>query len=318
MAIAMGVLGVLAIVGGWIQIPGVDRRARRGSSSGTFEELGAVRDRALDRATPGSGCWSAALISIAGIALAYFCYVAGPGSPCGWPSGCRRTHGFLLNKWYFDELLDALVYRPAIAIGRFANSVFERFVVDGIVNGAVGVVRGAGADRPRRPVGLRPRLRAAADRRLRRARRLLPGGGELMLNVLLLDAARRRGLIAARAARSPRGGSRVLGALVDARPRDRAGRRLRLRRGRAPARRRRELDPRPRRPLLARRRRDQRLPRPDDGRALVRGDALVGAARLSRTTAARSSYYFLSGSPRPRRSAPSSPRTCSSSSSSST
>ena len=57
----------------------------------------------------------------------------------------RRLHDFLFNKWYFDELIDALVYRPAIAIGRFANSVFERVVVQGIVNGAVGVVRGAGA-----------------------------------------------------------------------------------------------------------------------------------------------------------------------------
>ena len=56
-----------------------------------------------------------------------------------------RVHRFLLNKWYFDELQDALVYRPAIAIGRFANSVFERVVVDGIVNAATGVVRGAGS-----------------------------------------------------------------------------------------------------------------------------------------------------------------------------
>ena len=39
--------------------------------------------------------------------------------------------------------------------------------------------------RPRGAVGLRARLRAAAGRRLRRARRLLPGGEQLMLNVLL-------------------------------------------------------------------------------------------------------------------------------------
>ena len=55
------------------------------------------------------------------------------------------VHSFLLHKWYFDELQDALVYRPAIALGRFANSVFERLVVDGIVALATGLTRGAGS-----------------------------------------------------------------------------------------------------------------------------------------------------------------------------
>ncbi|MFI5122626.1 MAG: NADH-quinone oxidoreductase subunit L, partial [Vicinamibacteria bacterium] len=54
-------------------------------------------------------------------------------------------HQFLFNKWYFDELIDALVYRPTIAIGRFSNSVFERVVVQGIVGGTTGVVKGAGS-----------------------------------------------------------------------------------------------------------------------------------------------------------------------------
>jgi NADH-quinone oxidoreductase subunit L len=36
------------------------------------------------------------------------------------------------------------VYRPVIAIGRFADAVLERVVVQGIVAGAVGTVRGVG------------------------------------------------------------------------------------------------------------------------------------------------------------------------------
>jgi NADH-quinone oxidoreductase subunit L len=36
------------------------------------------------------------------------------------------------------------VYRPVTATGRFANSVFERVVVQGLVAGTVGVVRGVG------------------------------------------------------------------------------------------------------------------------------------------------------------------------------
>ena len=38
--------------------------------------------------------------------------------------------------------IDFLVVRPALAIGRFANRVFERFVVDGIVTGTQGTIRG--------------------------------------------------------------------------------------------------------------------------------------------------------------------------------
>jgi NADH-quinone oxidoreductase subunit L len=54
------------------------------------------------------------------------------------------VHRFLYNKWYFDELIDILVVRPALAAGRFANQTFERFVVDGIVTGTADTVRGAG------------------------------------------------------------------------------------------------------------------------------------------------------------------------------
>jgi NADH-quinone oxidoreductase subunit L len=52
------------------------------------------------------------------------------------------VHEFLLHKWYFDEAQDALVYRPVTGLGRFANAVFERLVVQGLVEGAVGIVRG--------------------------------------------------------------------------------------------------------------------------------------------------------------------------------
>jgi hypothetical protein len=58
--------------------------------------------------------------------------------------------------------------RPALAIGRFANDVFERFVVDGLVTGTAETR--ARRRRHRRVVQerLRAQLRAAADRRLRR------------------------------------------------------------------------------------------------------------------------------------------------------
>jgi NADH-quinone oxidoreductase subunit L len=139
---AMAVLGVLAIVGGLIQIPGVDHVLE------TFLEP-TFEDSALFHLLPSTsaayeGLGVGAILSIAGIALAYYCYVANPGVTRRLQDRLSGVHRFLFSKWYFDELQDALVYRPALALGRFANSTFERVVVDGIVNGAVGLVRGAG------------------------------------------------------------------------------------------------------------------------------------------------------------------------------
>ena len=134
---------MLAIVGGWIQIPGVDAVLEH-FFEGTFEES------ALFHIVPSTGAaWLGLLVggvlSIAGIGLAYLCYVARPQTTARLQERFSRFHGFLIHKWYFDELQDALVYRPIIAVGRFANSVFERVVVEGIVKGAAGTVRGAGA-----------------------------------------------------------------------------------------------------------------------------------------------------------------------------
>jgi NADH-quinone oxidoreductase subunit L len=143
MKIAMSVLGVLAIIGGAVQIPGVDDAIEQfltGSFEGSalFEVHVPTGDEWLGLAIGGA-------IAVSGISLAYLCYVARPGITARLVERLRPIHSFLAHKWYWDELLDALVYRPTIAIGRFANSVIERFVVDGIVAGTVGVVRGVGS-----------------------------------------------------------------------------------------------------------------------------------------------------------------------------
>jgi NADH-quinone oxidoreductase subunit L len=84
------------------------------------------------------------MIAIVGIALAYLVYVRRPGTSAALIRRFRPVHTFLVNRWYFDELYDAVVYRPLIATGRFASTVVERFVVQGIVTATVDLVRGVG------------------------------------------------------------------------------------------------------------------------------------------------------------------------------
>ncbi len=43
---------------------------------------------------------------------------------------------FLQNKWYIDELYDAIIVNPLKAISSFLNNIIERKGIDGLVNGA--------------------------------------------------------------------------------------------------------------------------------------------------------------------------------------
>ncbi len=143
MRVAMAVLGFGALFAGLIQVPGVDHVLE------SFLEPTFASSR-FHAIVPSDGAaWIGlaigAVVSLAGIWFAYRCYVAQPGITARLVERLPRVHGFLLDKWYFDELLDALVYRPAIAIGGFANAVFERFVIQGIVEAATGAAKGAGA-----------------------------------------------------------------------------------------------------------------------------------------------------------------------------
>jgi NADH-quinone oxidoreductase subunit L len=142
MKAAMGVLGFLALVGGLVQIPGVD------DVIGAFLEP-VFADSPLTEVHPTVGAEWLGLgiggaISILGIAIAYFFYVAQPAAPAILIQRLRPIYTLFVNKWYFDELIDFLVVRPSLAIGRFANRTFERFVVDGLVSGTAETVRGAG------------------------------------------------------------------------------------------------------------------------------------------------------------------------------
>jgi NADH-quinone oxidoreductase subunit L len=142
MRAAMAALAVLAVIGGAVQIPGVDEAIGKFLEP-TFE--GSV----LLEVHPSTGAeWAGlgigAAIAVLGVLVAYFLYVARPGASAMLAERLRPLHTFLVNKWYFDELIDALVVRPALAIGAYANRTFERLVVDGVVNGTAGAVRGVG------------------------------------------------------------------------------------------------------------------------------------------------------------------------------
>jgi len=142
MRIAMGVLAFGALFAGLVQVPGVDDVVTK------FLDP-VFADSPLSEIHPSLtadwiGLAIGAAISLAGIGIAYFLYVARPETPAALQRRFSAVHAFLYNKWYFDEAIDFLIVRPALAIGRFANRTFERLVVDGLVSGTEDVVGGGG------------------------------------------------------------------------------------------------------------------------------------------------------------------------------
>jgi NADH-quinone oxidoreductase subunit L len=144
MKLAMGALALLALVGGAIQIPGVDSGITRFLSTTFADSHLATHEPSTGAAWVGLVIGAA--IAVVGIAIAYRVWVAAPGTAARLRERAPALHNFLANKWYFDEAIDVLVVRPALMLGRLAESVLERVVVaGGVTGGTLAAVRAGSA-----------------------------------------------------------------------------------------------------------------------------------------------------------------------------
>ncbi|MGH2941290.1 MAG: NADH-quinone oxidoreductase subunit L [Solirubrobacteraceae bacterium] len=140
MKIAMGTLALLAVVGGFLQIPKVTHVIDHFLEP-TFEDS-ALYHREPSDGLIGFGLLLGAAVAIAGILVAYFIWVRNPQIAVRMRERLAPLHRLFVNKWYFDELIDALVVRPAQWFGAWAQQTFERVFVNGLlVGGTSGVVR---------------------------------------------------------------------------------------------------------------------------------------------------------------------------------
>jgi NADH-quinone oxidoreductase subunit L len=147
MKVAMSLLAVGAIFAGALQIPKVTDVLH------TFLEPTFHDSRYYESLEPSDGVtWfgllAGAVLSLGGIALAYRLWVADPERRRVGALRARFAGLYTLfsHKWYFDEIIDAVVVRPFAMFGRFSRDVFERVVVNGlIVGGPTGAVRAGSA-----------------------------------------------------------------------------------------------------------------------------------------------------------------------------
>jgi len=81
-------------------------------------------------------------IAFVGIFLAWIMYVKNPELPGKFVGAFRWLHKAVFNKWFVDELYDALFVNPTKKLGTFLWKGFDVKVVDGVVNGVGYLVRG--------------------------------------------------------------------------------------------------------------------------------------------------------------------------------
>jgi NADH-quinone oxidoreductase subunit L len=144
MKFAMTILAIGAVGAGLVQVPGVDDIVvtfLRPTFAGSPLYEPHTRDGLLV-----FGLILGTLLGLTGIAIAYRIWVKQPSIAVRARERFGAVYELLWHKWYFDELIDALVVHPAAAAGRFATGTFERvFVQDTVIGGATGIVRAGSA-----------------------------------------------------------------------------------------------------------------------------------------------------------------------------
>ena len=143
MKLAMGLLAVLSVIGGIVLIP------KTTTWLDTFLEPTFAHSSVV--AHPSNtliflGLALGAAIGVAGIAVAYAIWVKNPAVAVRARERFAPLYRLFVNKWYFDELIDIAVVRPALWVGRFGRQTFERVFVQGtLVGGTTGLVRAGSA-----------------------------------------------------------------------------------------------------------------------------------------------------------------------------
>jgi len=140
MLIPLILLAIGAIFAGYVFYPyfvGHEQAAFWGASIHT-----AAHNEVLDLAhhVPSWVPLAPTVVGLTGIALAYLLYMAAPGIPAQLAERFRPVYLFLLNKWYFDELYDALFVRPTLRLARFLWQTGDAQIIDGVPNGAADLV----------------------------------------------------------------------------------------------------------------------------------------------------------------------------------
>jgi len=76
-----------------------------------------------------------------GLFTAWIFYIRSPDIPARLAKAQPALYQFLLNKWYFDEIYNFIIVRPALCLGRILWKKGDGATIDGAINGvAMGII----------------------------------------------------------------------------------------------------------------------------------------------------------------------------------
>jgi NADH-quinone oxidoreductase subunit L len=127
MTLPLAVLAVLALVGGFLPVPGL---------------LGGVVGHGSEAEAPLGFMVLATALALGGLGLGAALYLRQPEVPGRIVARLGGLYGLVRDKFRIDELYDAVVVRPLFALAGFGARQVDQGMIDGAVNGA-GVLVGA-------------------------------------------------------------------------------------------------------------------------------------------------------------------------------
>jgi len=128
MTVPLIVLAVLAAIGGFVGIPEVF--VKGGDKLTPFlSSVIATNHEPVSRSTEFFLMGLSGVLVVATIIFTWFRFKNYQ------PKEQKGFGKVLENKWYVDELYDKIIANPLNKLAGFLNNFFERFVIDGIVNG---------------------------------------------------------------------------------------------------------------------------------------------------------------------------------------
>jgi NADH-quinone oxidoreductase subunit L len=136
------VLAGLSVVGGWVGIPALFAENAHILSSylspvlGSHAEEGHHLSHSLEWALMGI------LLSFIVVAILFSRRLFGTGFKS--ENTTEGVSGFLANKWYVDELYEAIIIKPLERLAGFLGSVVDNKIIDGLVNGVGKAVQFSG------------------------------------------------------------------------------------------------------------------------------------------------------------------------------
>jgi NADH-quinone oxidoreductase subunit L len=129
MTVPLIILAVLSIIGGFVNIPAVFTKGGEKLTEFLSPVIAKHEGHEVSHSTEYLLMGLSTVLILGTIAFAWFRFKK-------YQSTEEKGIGKVLeNKWYVDELYEKVIVTPLSRFAGFLNDIFERYIIDGVVNG---------------------------------------------------------------------------------------------------------------------------------------------------------------------------------------